>query len=140
MKASDKVDAGRVDLLRTELQLSGVKLVCSALAATADKEGSHAARFLAAPVEQELAHRGQRRIARHFSEARLPQGQTLDAFDFDAVQMITKAQVQALASRRRTAGKRHQSIVVRYARRLNVASLGGSQPRARRKRMARLLR
>ncbi len=98
MKVNDKIDAARVDLLLTDLRLSGVKLVWSALAATADKEGWPAARFLAALVEQELADRGQRRFARHLSEARLPPGKTLDAFDFDAVPMISKAQVQALAA------------------------------------------
>lgn len=98
MKASDKIDAARVDLLLTELRLSGVKLVWSALAATADKEGWPAARFLAALVEQELADRGQRRFARHLAEARLPPGKTLEAFDFDVVPMISKAQVQALAA------------------------------------------
>ena len=81
MKASDKIDAARVDLLLTELRLSGVKLVWSALAATADKEGWPAARFLAALAEQELADRGRRRFARHLTEARLPPGKALDAFD-----------------------------------------------------------
>jgi DNA replication protein DnaC len=98
MKASDKIDAARVELLLSELRLSGVKLVWSALAATADKEGWPAARFLAALAEQELADRGQRRFARHLAEARLPPGKSLDAFDFDAVPMISKAQVQALAA------------------------------------------
>ncbi len=98
MKANDKIDAARVDLLLSELRLSGVKLVWSALAATADKEGWPAARFLAALAEQELADRGQRRFARHLAEARLPPGKTLELFDFDAVPMISKAQVQALAA------------------------------------------
>jgi DNA replication protein DnaC len=98
MKANDKVDAARVDLLLAELRLSGLKLVWSALAATADKEGWPAARFLAALAEQELADRGQRRFARHLVEARLPPGKTLDVFDFDTVPMISKAQVQALAA------------------------------------------
>jgi DNA replication protein DnaC len=98
MKANDKIDAARVDLLLSELRLSGVKLVWSALAATADKEGWPAARFLAALADQELADRGQRRFARHLTEARLPPGKTLDAFDFDAVPMVSKAQVQALAA------------------------------------------
>ena len=98
MKANDKVDAARVDLLLSELRLSGIKLVWSALAATADKEGWPAARFLAALAEQELADRGQRRFARHLAEARLPPGKTLDVFDFDTVPMISKAQVQALAA------------------------------------------
>ena len=98
MKANDKVDAARVDLLLSELRLSGMKLVWSALAATTDKEGWPAARFLAALAEQELADRGQRRFARHLAEARLPPGKTLDVFDFDVAPMISKAQVQALAA------------------------------------------
>lgn len=98
MKANDKVDAARVDLLLSELRLSGMKLVWSALAAAADKEGWPAARFLAALAEQELANRGQRRFTRHLAEARLPPGKTLDVFDFDMAPMISKAQVQALAA------------------------------------------
>jgi DNA replication protein DnaC len=81
-----------------QLRLSGLKTVWAALAATADKEGWPAARFLAALAEQELADRSQRRFARHLAEARLPPGKNLDAFDFDAVPMISKAQVQALAA------------------------------------------
>ena len=97
MKTTDKIDAARIDLLLGELRLSGVKLVWTALAATADKEGWPAARFLAALAEQEMVERGLRRFERHLGEARLPPGKTLDAFDFDAVPMISKAQVQALA-------------------------------------------
>ena len=70
MKANDKIDAARVDLLLSELRLSGVKLVWNALAATADNEGWPAARFLAALAEQELADRGRRRFARHLTEDR----------------------------------------------------------------------
>ena len=98
MKANDKVDAARVELLARRTAPSGIKLVWSALAATADKEGWPAARFLAALAEQEIAERGRRRFQRHLVEARLPPGKTLDAFDFDAVPMISKAQVQALAA------------------------------------------
>lgn len=57
-----------------------------------------AARFLAALAEQEMVERSRRRFERHLEEARLPPGKTLDAFDFDAVPMISKAQVQALAA------------------------------------------
>ena len=98
MKATDKIDAARVDLLLDELRLSGVKLVWAALAETADKEGWPAARFLAALAEQEMVERSRRRFERHLEEARLPPGKTLDAFDFAAVPMISKAQVQALAA------------------------------------------
>ena len=99
MRASDdKIDAARIDLLLGELRLPGVKLVWAALAATADKEGWPAARFLAAVAEQEIAERGRRRFGRHLEEARLPPGKTLDAFDFAAVPMISRAQVHALAA------------------------------------------
>jgi DNA replication protein len=98
MNATDKIDAARIDLLLGELRLPGIKLIWTALAQTADKEGWPAARFLAALAEQEMVERSRRRFERHLEEARLPPGKTLDAFDFDAVPMISKAQVQALAA------------------------------------------
>ena len=98
MKATDKIDAARIDLLLGDLRLPGIKLIWAALAETADKEGWPAARFLAALAEQEMVERSRRRFERHLEEARLPPGKTLDAFDFAAVPMISKAQVQALAA------------------------------------------
>jgi DNA replication protein DnaC len=98
MKRNDKVDAARIDLLLGDLRLSGIKSIWTTIAATADKEGWPAARFLAALAEQEMAERSRRRFTRRLAEARLPPGKTLDAFDFDAVPMISKAQVQALAA------------------------------------------
>jgi DNA replication protein DnaC len=98
MKTTDPVDAARVELLLAELRLPAVKLVWSDLAARADKEGWPAARFLAALAEHEMAERGRRRIERHLAEARLPVGKTLDSFDFEAVPMISKAQLMALAA------------------------------------------
>jgi len=86
------------ELLLSELRLPGIKLIWAALAETADKEGWPAARFLAALAEQEMVERSRRRFERHLEEARLPPGKTLDAFDFDAVPMVSKAQVQALAA------------------------------------------
>jgi DNA replication protein DnaC len=70
----------------------------SDLAARADKEGWPAARFLAALAEHEMAERARRRIERHLEEARLPVGKTLDNFDFEAVPMVSKARVMALAA------------------------------------------
>ena len=98
MNATDKIDAARVELLLSELRLPGIKLIWAALAETADKEGWPAARFLAALAEQEMVERTRRRFERHLEEARLPPGKTLDGFDFEAVPMISKAQVQALAA------------------------------------------
>ena len=104
MNTTDKIDAARIELLLGELRLPGIKLIWAALAETADKEGWPAARFLAALAEQEMVERSRRRFERHLEEARLPPGKTLDAFDFDAVPMISKAQVQALAGALLTLG------------------------------------
>ena len=62
MKTTDKIDAARIDLLLGELRLPGIKLIWAALAATADKEGWPAARFLAALAEQEMVERSRRRF------------------------------------------------------------------------------
>jgi DNA replication protein DnaC len=72
--------------------------VWATLAQQSDKEGWPAARFLAALAEHEIADRGRRRTERHLAEAKLPVGKTLDSFDFDAVPMISKAQVMALTA------------------------------------------
>ncbi len=98
MKAADPIDTARVELLLAELRLPAVKLIWASLAAQSDKEGWPAVRFLAALAEHEMAERSRRRIERHLAEARLPPGKTIDAFDFDAVPVISKAQVMALAA------------------------------------------
>jgi DNA replication protein DnaC len=98
MRSTDPGDAARIELLLAELRLPAVKQLWAALAAQADKEGWPAARFLAALAEHEIAERGRRRLERHLAEARLPPGKTLDAFDFAAVPVVSKAQVMALAA------------------------------------------
>src|SRR3546814_13483417 len=55
-------------------------------------------RLLAALPEHEMAERDRRRIERHLSDARLPPGKTLDSFAFDAVPMVSRAQVTAMTS------------------------------------------
>ena len=98
MSATDPVDEARLGLLLGELRLPAIKAIWPRFAERADKEGWPAARFLAALAEHEIAERGRRRIERHLAEARLPPGKTLDGFDFDAVPMISKAQVMALVA------------------------------------------
>ena len=49
-------------------------------------------------AEHEIAERSRRRLERHRAEARLPLGKTLDSFDFEAVPVVSKAQVMALAA------------------------------------------
>ena len=98
MSARELVDSGRLTLMLTELRLPTIKQVWSEFAVRSDKEAWPAARFLSALVEHELAERSRRRTGRHLDEARLPPGKTLDAFDFETVPMISKAQIMALAS------------------------------------------
>jgi DNA replication protein DnaC len=98
MKTTDPVDAARLALLLAELRLPAVKLVWPDLAAQADKEGWPAARFLAVLAEHEIAERSRRRIERHLAEAKLPPGKTIGTFDFEAVPVVSKAQVMALAA------------------------------------------
>ena len=98
MSTTQAVDAARLSLLLNELRLPAIKTVWPQFAEQADKEGWPAARFLVTIAEYELAERGRRRIERHLAEARLPPGKTLDAFDFESVPMISKAQVTALAA------------------------------------------
>jgi DNA replication protein DnaC len=98
MKAADPIDAARIALLLAELRLPAVKQVWASLAAQADKEGWPAARFLAVLAEHEMVERSRRRIERHLAEAKLPPGKTIDTFDFEAVPVVSKAQVMALAA------------------------------------------
>src|SRR5208282_982165 len=98
MKTAHPVDTARVELFLSDLRLPAIKQVWAQLAEQSDKEGWPAARFLAALAEHEIADRGRRRIERHLAEARLPIGKTLDSFDFEAVPMVSKAQVMALTA------------------------------------------
>jgi DNA replication protein DnaC len=79
-------DAARLQLLLGELRLPTIARLWPDLAATADRDGWPAARFLVALAE------------RHLVDARLPPGKTLDTFDFTAVPMVSKAHIMALAA------------------------------------------
>src|SRR6478672_10198219 len=98
MKTASPVDAARVELFLADLRLPAIKQVWATLAEQSDKEGWPASRFLVALAEHEIADRGRRRIERHLAGAKLPTGKTFDTFDFNAVPMVSKAQVMALAA------------------------------------------
>ena len=98
MTTINTIDAARVELLLSELRLPGVKLIWAKLAEQSDKEGWPAARFLSRLAEAEMADRGRRRIARHMADADLPEGKTVEAFEFELVPMVSKAQVMALVA------------------------------------------
>ena len=98
MNATSMIDTQRLSLMLNELRLPAIKHLWGDFAARADKEGWPAARFLTALAEHEIAERDRRRIERHLGEAHLPAGKTLDNFAFDAVPMISKAQVMAMCA------------------------------------------
>ncbi|MDR3394863.1 MAG: IS21-like element helper ATPase IstB, partial [Parasulfuritortus sp.] len=98
MTAAEPIDTARLSLILNDLRLPAIKTLWPDFAARADKEGWPAARFLAALAEHEIAERARRRIERHLDEARLPPGKSLESFDFDAVPMVSKAQIMALAA------------------------------------------
>ena len=95
---SETSDTTRLTLLLAELRLPATKLNWSTFAERSDKEGWPAARLLMALAEHELAERDRRRIERHLAEAKLLPGKTIDNFDFNAVPMVSKAQVAALCA------------------------------------------
>ena len=98
MKTVHPIDEARLGIMLNELRLPTIKTLWPRFAETADREGWPAARFLAAIAEHELAERANRRVERHLAEAHLPPGKTLDSFAFEAVPMISKAQVTAMAA------------------------------------------
>ncbi|EAU46512.1 transposase [Salipiger bermudensis HTCC2601] len=95
----------------------------------ADKEGWPAERLLAALCELELSEREQRRIQRHLAAARLPQGKTLDAFDFLAVPTLSQARVRALVEGDSWLQAGHNLLAFRPARLGQDAPRGGHRIR-----------
>ncbi len=97
MSAKQNIDAAAIALMLNELRLPATKTLWQDFAMRADKEGWPAARFLSALLEHEVAERDRRRIARHMNSANLLPGKTLATFEFDAVPMVSRSQVNALA-------------------------------------------
>jgi DNA replication protein DnaC len=95
---SDTIDSTRLTLLLNELRLPALKQIWPSFAERSDKEGWPAVRLIMALAEHELAERDRRRIERHLGEAKLLPGKTLENFDFNAVPMVSKAQVAALCA------------------------------------------
>ena len=91
MTSIHAIDEARLSIMLNELRLPTIKIPWQQFAEHADREGWPAARFLSAIAEHDLAER-------HLAEAHLPPGKTLDSFAFDAVPMISKAQVMAIAA------------------------------------------
>ncbi len=90
-------DTARLTLMLNDLRLPTIGRLWPEFAQRADKEGWQATRLLGALLEHELAERAKRRIERQRTESRLDPTKTLASFDFNAVPMVSKAHVMALA-------------------------------------------
>ena len=91
------IETATLPMMLTELRLPTIKRLWPALAEQSNREGWPAERFLAALCEHEMHERETRRIDRHRAESALPPDKRLSAFDFAAVQTVSKAHVTALA-------------------------------------------
>ena len=139
MNATVKIDAARVELLLNELRLPGIKLIWAALAETADKEGWPAAHLPGRPRRaREMVGEAGAASNVTWKKPACRQGKTLDAFDFDAVPMVSKAaQVQA-ARRRHDLARKGRRLFVFWAMPCGeqIASGGGARHGSDRKRLA----
>src|SRR6478609_9507956 len=75
MKTNSTIDTAKLGILLNELRLPAIKLIWP-----------------------EFAERDRRRIERHLAEAHLLPGKTLDTFEFEAVPMISRAQIMAITA------------------------------------------
>jgi DNA replication protein DnaC len=88
--------AAALPLMLTELRLPTIRAQWESVAATANREGWPAERFLSTVLEMEMAEREIRRIERHRCESQLPPGKITSNFDFAAVPSVSKAMVMAM--------------------------------------------
>jgi DNA replication protein DnaC len=84
-------------LLLKQLGLSCMLAHYDEQASIAENKHWHYTEYLMTLSSMEVAHRQQKRIARHIREAKLPPGKTLDAFDFKRAASVNAAQISALA-------------------------------------------
>jgi DNA replication protein DnaC len=88
--------AAALPMMLTELRLPTIRAQWESIAATANREGWPAERFLSTVLEMEMAEREIRRIERHRCESQLPPGKIASNFDFAAVPSLSKAMVMAM--------------------------------------------
>jgi len=131
MTTSMTVDAGRVELLLSELRLPSMKAIWPKLAAQSDKEGWPTAKFLATLAEHEAADRSRRRFERHLAEARLPPGNTLASFDFEGHPDGLQSPGHRAQLRRRLAQEWSQPVDLRPARSRFIVPISQSRWKAR---------
>jgi DNA replication protein DnaC len=95
---NENFDAARLTLLLSELRLPATKKMWPVFAELSDKEGWPAARQLTVLAENELAEVIGGASSVTWPRAKLLPDKTLDNFDFNAISMVSKAQVMAVCA------------------------------------------
>lgn len=85
-------------LLLTQLHLPTMKQLWEEIAMEAEGKGWSGPRYLSNLCEQEVADRDRRRLGRRMAEAQLPKGKTLESYNFEGIEGISKPKVLGLAS------------------------------------------
>jgi DNA replication protein DnaC len=93
-----KREKALLPLLLSELRLPTMKRLWEEVAVEAVGKGWSAPQYLANLCEHEAADRNRRRLARHFAEAQLPRGKTMETYDFSSIDGVSKNKVLGLAS------------------------------------------
>lgn len=84
-------------LILKQLKLSVMNRHWAQYSEVAIEKGWSYPKYLGVLADLELTGKTQNRIMRHIKSAKLPQGKTIDAFDFKLTKSINKAQIHALA-------------------------------------------
>jgi len=88
-------DGAVLSMLLKQLKLPIMSRLCEGFNQESLKEGWTPTHFLKVLCEHELAHRESRKLSRNMSEAKLPRGKSLAAFDFSAAPSLNKNQIYA---------------------------------------------
>jgi DNA replication protein DnaC len=91
------INSATLPFLLKQLRLGVMKLNWEETAKQAEKLHWTYPQYLTALCDKEMANREQMRIERNITEAKLPIGKTLDAFEFGKMASINPAQVNACA-------------------------------------------
>jgi len=105
------INSATLPSLLKELRLSIMRSDWEELAQQAETEHWTYAHYLTALCDRELVTRGQRRIQRHITEAKLPVGKTLDSFVFANLESINAAQISAFAENTQWVEQAHNLII-----------------------------
>jgi len=93
-----KREQALLPMLLGELRLPTIKQSWEELSIKANSEGWSPSQYLLTLCEEELASRQRSRLKRRMKDAHLPRAKSLEAYDFNVIQGVTKLKAAGLAS------------------------------------------